>query len=782
MASSMISEEHIDALSLSIKELTELAQKMGIGMSAHELIRLQKEVLKRPPTVTECQLWSIQGSEHCAYKSSKKYLKELPTKAPYLIVGVGEDAAVISVAEDSQGLRYGIAMSHESHNHPSQVVPFEGAATGVGGNVRDVNCMGAEVIALSDILRFGDLYNEKTQWLNQEVVNGIASYGNALGIPNVTGNVFYHNSYQSNCLVNIVTLGIVREDKVIHSYVPDDADGYVLILVGKPTDNSGFGGASFASSNLEDSDANRGAVQEPNAFLERHLIKANLALMNRLHELGRIKDVAFKDLGAGGVGCASVELADGNGYGAEVFLDEVHQSMEGLHPSVVLCAETQERFMWAVPKDLKDLVLSHYNDTFALPEVSFGAKAKEVGRITKEPQYVVWYQGKKQVDAKASDVTAGLSEDRAVEEPDIKDEIKAKYLDDVPIKEAFLSLLAHENIASDKAIYIQYDKQVQGRTYLERGQGDAGILQPFNSDEYPLEIRKKGIALSVAQSPLKNILNPYQGGIEAVCQAIEKVSAVGCSAIAVTDCLCYGDPTIASHMWAFKEGVFGIKDACTAYPVYDLDGVSLPVVGGNVSLYNTDGTQSIAPSPMVSALAVINDVEKTISYRCEEINEPVFVLRDNRLSLAGSIYQTLYPTTDKLHPIDMNAFHNRVYFMLKAIEKGLVRAASHISFGGLAKALSHLYLASNVGFNICFNNANERALRALLFAETGGFALVVKKEKEAEFLALSKHYHSLPLLVGTTTKDDTFSVQDIFELRRDELAKICSQTLERALL
>jgi phosphoribosylformylglycinamidine synthase len=316
-------------------EITSTLAENNIVLTIDEALTIQQEMLKRPPTLTECLLWSIQSSEHCSYKSSRQYLEKLPTDNSDVILGPKEDAGIISVAKDHQGNRYGIAISHESHNHPSQIVPFEGAATGVGGNVRDVCCMGAEVIAVADSLRFGNLKNHKTHLIHDGVVSGIASYGNSLGIPNIGGDLYYHDNYNDNCLVTVTTLGIVREDQIIHSYAPKNAAGYNLILVGKATDNSGFAGASFASLELteEKKEQNRGAVQEPNAFLERHLLKSSYALFKILKEKNLINQVGFKDLGAGGIACASVELADATGYGAIINLDDIPVSMQNLHPS-----------------------------------------------------------------------------------------------------------------------------------------------------------------------------------------------------------------------------------------------------------------------------------------------------------------------------------------------------------------------------------------------------------------------------------------------------------------
>ena len=243
-------KEIVDFSGLSIEQIQDKLLDLNISITAQEALKIQNEMLGRAPSISELVLFSIQGSEHCSYKSSRQHLKQFTTEGPDVILGAKEDAGVVSVAKDDEGNRWCIVMSHESHNHPSQIVPYEGAATGVGGNVRDVMCMGAEVIGCTDSFRFGDISNNKTKWIHDGVVSGVAGYGNPLGIPNIGGDLYYNAGYNENCLVTLVTLGIVREDNIIHSYAPQDANGYDLILVGKPTDNSGFGGASFASLEL----------------------------------------------------------------------------------------------------------------------------------------------------------------------------------------------------------------------------------------------------------------------------------------------------------------------------------------------------------------------------------------------------------------------------------------------------------------------------------------------------------------------------------------------------
>ena len=411
--------ETIDFAKMNQQEIKNKLNEYRIALTVDEILKIQNEILKRPPSITECILWSIQGSEHCSYKSSRPFLEQFITKGPNVILGPSEDAGIVEIAKDHEGNKYGIVISHESHNHPSQIVPYEGAATGIGGNVRDVSCMGAKVIAIADPLRFGEIKNNKTKWIHEGVVSGIAGYGNPIGVPNIGGDVYYNKKYNDNCLVNVVTLGVLREDEIIHSKAPKNSTGYNLILIGKPTDNSGFGGASFASLELneKEKEKNKGAVQEPNAFLKRHLLKANNELFKILKEKNLINKVGFKDLGAGGIACAAVELADSAGLGAEINLDLAHRSMENLHPSVLLCSETQERFMWVVSPEITDLVLDHYNKTFDLPKVSEGAKATVIGKIKDDDQFIVKYKNQEIVHARASDITKGLLYNRNYEKP-----------------------------------------------------------------------------------------------------------------------------------------------------------------------------------------------------------------------------------------------------------------------------------------------------------------------------------------------------------------------------
>ncbi len=377
--------------------------------------------LGRPMTLTEATIFSIQLSEHCSYKSSRPFLKGFPTTGPTVLLGPSEDAGVLKVF-DYQGESYGIAVGHESHNHPSQIVPYEGAATGIGGIVRDILCMGARPVGTLDQLRFGNPENLLNRNIASGVVAGVAGYSNPLGVPNLGGDVFFDDGFNENCLVNVTALGALRHSDLIHSYVPKEAaeENWEFIIVGKPSDNSGFGGASFASGSFEEDDdleAKKAAVQEPNPFLERHLVASILDLIEKLKADGLFDKIALKDLGAGGVVCATVELAHGGGYGADINLDQLHVARDGYAPHVVACSETQERFCFACHPSLTERIIDHFQNTWELGKVAANAGASKVGTVRADGRYVVKYHGETLCDATADLITQGILYDRPYELP-----------------------------------------------------------------------------------------------------------------------------------------------------------------------------------------------------------------------------------------------------------------------------------------------------------------------------------------------------------------------------
>ena len=761
-----------DFNNMSHEETLSILKQHNIILTINEALTIQNELLQRPPSLAECVLWSIQCSEHCSYKTSRSHLKKLITDGPNVILGAKEDAGIVCIAKDDHGRRYGVAISHESHNHPSQIVPFEGAATGVGGNVRDVCCMGAEVIAIADSLRFGSINNHKTLWIHEGVISGIASYGNALGIPNIGGDVYYDAAYNDNCLVTVVSLGIVREDKIIHSYVPQHDENYDLILVGKATDNSGFAGASFASIDLkeEEKEQNRGAVQEPNAFLERHLLKATYELFKLLKEKNLLSKVAFKDLGAGGIACASVELAESGGYGAEIDLDKIPVSVNNLPPSVILCSETQERFMWAVPTDITPIILNHYNKTFELPSISELAQATVIGKIKNDKNYIVRYQGAEIVNAKAADITKGIIYNRPTK-PTSKKLTEPKLPVPQNFSETFFKLLSHENIASRIPIFETYDKQVQGRSIIEAGVADAGVLQPFNSDEYPIEIRKTGIALSTDHNPRYCKIDPYWGTINAVIEAARNIVAVGATPQAITDCLCFGNPEIPEQMHEFTMSIKGLNDACHALPLKNHPDHPLPVVAGNVSFYNESKNGAIPASPMISCLGILTNINKTLTLHFKQTDSLVIMIGERKNECGGSAYYSLFNELGaNLPKPNLKTIAAEINVIIDAINDNLLLAAHDISDGGIAIALAKMSFENEIGVNVNIKGSLPNNIK--LFSETGGFALEITKEKLTLFEKLCKRY-KIPLeIIGQTTNDKRIKLQSCIDISIDK-AKEC---------
>ena len=743
-------KEIIDFTGLSDVDIKAKLIEFNIPLTTEEALKIQNDMLGRAPSLAELILFSIQGSEHCSYKSSRNHLKQFTTEGPDVVLGAKEDAGVVAVATDNNGHRWCIVMSHESHNHPSQIVPYEGAATGVGGNVRDVLCMGAEVIACTDSFRFGDIKNNKTKWIHDGVVAGIAGYGNPLGIPNIGGDLYYHEGYNENCLVTLVTLGIVREDHIIHSYAPKDADGYDLILIGKPTDNSGFGGASFASLELEEEkkEQNKGAVQEPNAFLERHLLKSSYALFDILKEKDLINDIGFKDLGAGGVACASVELAETSGYGSEVWMDKIHIGMDGLHPSIYLCSETQERFMWVCSPELTPFILEHYNKVFDLPGVSDGAQASVVGKIRNNGQYIVHNGDVEIVNAPAAEVTEGFIYDRSYEAR--KNNFSEPNLSEPPdYNQTLLDILSHENMASREPIYEQYDKQVQGRIYTETGLADSGVMAPFNSKNYPEEIRNTGIALSTDHNPRYGLIDPYWGGINAVVEAMRNVAAVGATPHALSDCLCFGNPEKPHQMWEFVEGVRGVADACHAITLKDNPEHATPIIAGNVSFYNESKNGAIPPSPIVSCLGRIKDVNKAVPAHFQNSDSVVLMVGDRKDELGGSVYYSLFNELgSNLPKPELEEVKHQIFALTDCIDDGLVLSCHDIADGGIASALAEMTFGNSLGCNVKIES--YLSPDKILFSETGGFILEILPKNINALKSVFSNYGLDVFEIGTT--------------------------------
>ncbi len=741
----LASWDTVDISSSSDAEIKSSLEDLNIPLSIEEAKKIQFDFLGRPATLTELILFSIQGSEHSSYKSSKNHIKHFKTHGENVILGAKDDAGVVSLATDKGGNRYGLVVSHESHNHPSQIVPFEGAATGVGGNVRDVCCMGAEVVAIGDSLRFGDIKRNKTKWIHDGVVSGIAGYGNPLGIPNICGDLYFDEGYNDNCLVTVLTAGIVKEKNVIRSRSPENSAGYDLVLVGKPTDNSGFGGASFASLELEEEkeQQNKGAVQEPNAFLERHILKSTYALFEYLEKNNQIEKVGFKDLGAGGVACASIELADAAGLGAEVWVDKIHTSISNLDPHVILCSETQERFMWACPPELTNIILDHYNKDFDFPNVSVGAQASIVGKIIKDRHYTVFFEGKKLVDGPIEKINEGFVYDRPIT-PSKKPAHNDPLPIDINFSSLLLKILGHENVSSRVPIYEKYDKNVQGRVIKERGMSCAGVVAPFDSDKFPSEIKETCFSASLTHNPAIGKIDPFLVAHYSVLEGCAKTVSVGATPIAITDCLCFGNPEKAEEMWQFSESCLAIREVCDEMHFDNLN--NLPIVAGNVSFYNQSGEKSVPASPMVGCFGRVNK-GNVLDNNFISTSSTIYLVGAQHSSIGGSLScKVLNINNTTVEKVDAAIYNKMLQSILSANERGLLSSCSVVGLGGLMASISKMCFKNMVGVSV------EKISNEQLISENLALIVEVDEKNIDDFENHMKENQSSFKKIGRTNK------------------------------
>ncbi len=706
-------------------EIGQAARAAGIALAVDELRRIVAK-LERDPTIVEAHAFDAQWSEHCSYKSSRAFLSRLPTTGDGVIVGVGEDAGIVRLGEWN-GETYGIVLAHESHNHPSQVVPFEGAATGVGGIVRDVLCMGARVIAVADALRFGPLEDPHCRYVAQGVVDGIAAYGNAIGVPNIAGDAYFEEGFRDNCLVNVVALGLVKETEIIHSRAPAGAEDWDIVLVGKATDRSGFGGAAFSSLVLDDEDAeaNKGAVQVPDPFLKNVLMRATYRAFDVVRDEKVV--VGFKDLGAGGIMGCTAELVAAGGFGAIVDLDRCPTSQAHLPPAVIAVGETQERLAWVVPPHFTSRLLSIYNEEYDLPEVAEGARAAIVGSVTAATDYVLRRHGDEVMRVPIDFLTGGVRYERPYEFSAPAQSAPIAGAQPATAGESSLAalglerVLAHRDVCSRRSIYERYDSVVRGTTSIPRGEADAGVIVPVPGA--PL-----GIALSVAGNPRYGAIDPRRAAELAVCEAVRNVLAVGARPAALTDGLNFGNPEDARQFGQFVEAVDGLAGAARE--------LGLPFVSGNVSLYNQSAAGNAIPaSPIVACVGTFADLSIATTRGLKRTGSALYrfggVTTDR---LSGSVYADVSGaiSTGPLPPIAYAALRGQMPVLHAAFERGLVLAAAGIGDGGVLVALAKMAFATLGADPIGAELVGE--LGPWAFAESGG--LVFEVSDDAKFRKL----------------------------------------------
>jgi len=738
----------------------------GLALKVPEARRIA-ETLERDPTLVEAHAFDAQWSEHCSYKSSRHFLRRLPTEGPTVMQGPQEDAGIVHLGV-WQGKKYGIVIAHESHNHPSQVVPFEGAATGVGGIVRDVLCMGARVIAIADPLRFGPQDDPHCRYVAQGVIDGIAAYGNAIGVPNIAGDVYFHEGFRDNCLVNVVALGLIEETEIIHSHAPPEADGWDIVLVGKATDRSGFGGAAFSSLVLDEDDAeqNKGAVQVPDPFLKNVIMRASYRVFDILRDRGLT--VGFKDLGAGGIMGCTAEITSSGGFGAIVDLDHCPTSQDDLPPAVIAVGETQERLAWVVPPEFTPDLLAVYNEEFSLPEIARGAQAAVIGTVTAKKDYVLRHRGEEVMHVDIDFLTGGIRYDRPYEEaPAAKaaDSVAARTSLEhvVPYGLLLANALAHRDVCSRKPLFERFDSVVRGTTSIPCGYGDAGVI-------VPVEGAPLACALAVDGNPRYAVIDPAGAAEHAVCEAIRNVVAVGARPAGLTDCLNYGSPEDPRQMGEFVAGIDGIARAARE--------LGVPFVSGNVSLYNQSATGRAVPaSPIIACVGAIADISRTATMGFKRAGSDLYRVGTIPTSLGGSVVAEFAGGVElanaALPAIDYDAVRSEIAALLAAHERGLVLSAHDVSDGGTLVAITEMAFASDCRFGASLDW--DLSIPAA-FGETASF--IVETGRAAELEDVCRDHGARFERIGTTIAEPVLFGANSLHVKLRDLHRMWSAPLE----
>lgn len=687
------------------------------------------KILGRKPNLVELGIFSAMWSEHCSYKHSKPILKKFPTKGKYVLQGPGENAGIIDT-----GLDIGIAFKIESHNHPSAVEPFQGAATGVGGILRDIFTMGARPVAVLDSLRFGNLNSAKTQHLLHGVVSGIAFYGNCVGIPTVAGETVFEPCYEDNCLVNAMTVGIVDKKKIKKGIAK--GVGNSVMYIGALTGRDGIHGASFASAELnEENQKRRSSVQVADPFMEKLLLEATLELIEKNLIIG------IQDMGAAGLTSSSSEMAYRAGTGIEIDIDKVPKREQGMNAYEVMLSESQERMLLVCDKKNEKKVEKVLK--------KWGLHAEKIGRVIKEQKFIVYEKGKKVVDIPVRALTDSSYKYFPLKKQKGK---KPAYLENSTIKisdikepenpeEILKKLLSSPNISCKSNIWRQYDHMVQTNTFTLPG-----------SDSAVINIKHKNLMLAMSTDGNGRYvyLDPFKGGMIAVAEAARNVSMSGAVPVAFTNCLNFGNPEDPEVFWQFEKAVEGM--ACAAKVL------KTPVISGNVSFYNESVKEAIYPTPVVGMVGYIKGEKKNYTKQYFQSDGDIIVLLGNTKEEIGAseyLKEIHGLVKGPVPDIDLKKEIGLQKTCIEGIRKGIIKSAHDISKGGFAVALAEscisarLFGAKPIGAYIELQS--DIRIDALLFGETQSRAIVtVKKDKVIELKKIALKNKILATEIGKT--------------------------------
>ncbi|MFY9174537.1 MAG: phosphoribosylformylglycinamidine synthase subunit PurL [Peptococcia bacterium] len=679
-----------------------LWREMGLSDSEYQLI---KEIMGREPNETELGLFSVMWSEHCSYKNSKSVLKNFPISGPRVIQGPGENAGVVDIG-DGQALVFKM----ESHNHPSAIEPYQGAATGAGGIIRDIFTMGARPIALLNSMRFGSLQSKKSRYLFNGAVSGIAGYGNSIGIPTVGGEVYFHSSYEDNCLVNAMCIGLLDQKDLAKGLAA--GPGNPVMAVGAKTGRDGIHGATFASVDLDETtEEQRSPVQAGDPFMEKLLLEACLELIKTGYVVG------MQDMGAAGLTSSSVEMASRAGTGIEMDVALVPQREEGMTPYEILLSESQER-MLVVPQKGKE---EEVKAIFA----KWGLEAVVIGKVTDDGYMTIKENGEivAHVPAKALTDMCPMYEPEAAEPKYLAgaqsyDLSNLTELDDY--SQVLLSMLGSPNIASREWVYRQFDSTVGLNTVVGPG-SDAAVLR--------IKGTNKGFAATADCNSLYVYLDPYRGGQIAVAEAARNLVCSGAEPIAVTDCLNFGSPEKPEIFWQLKEAVAGLAEACRE--------LETPVIGGNVSLYNETKGEAVYPTPVVGMVGLLEDISQVTTLDFKEEGDIIILLGQTKDELGGTVYLSQIHGLEAGRPpeIDLKLEKAVQSTTLALIKEGLVASAHDCSEGGLAVALAESCIAGHIGADVILQD-DLRASSAL-FAESQS-RIIISTPKDKYDTVLSR--------------------------------------------
>lgn len=732
----------------------ELAKDHGLTEEEFEMI---KDYLGRTPSFTELGVYSVMWSEHCSYKNSILEIKKLPNEGPQMLVGAGEENAGLVDIGDGLGCVFKV----ESHNHPSAIEPYEGAATGVGGIHRDIFTMGARPIASLNSLRFGDLDTPRVRFLLDGVVRGISDYGNSFGVPTVGGEIYFDEKYEGNPLVNAMSVGIVDEDKTASAIA--EGIGNPVIIVGSETGRDGIHGATFASEEIsEESEDKRPSVQVGDPFSEKLLLEATLEVIDN----GGI--VGVQDMGAAGISCSSSEMTAKGGVGMRLDLDKVPAREEGMTAYELLLSESQER-MLVVAEDGREQELIDIYEKWDLNAVVIG-EVVEGENVT----YMKGGEVKGDIPADSLVLGGGAPQyERETKKPAYLEETQSFNTDslDHPSdhNEILKELLAAPDIASKEWVFEQYDTTVRTNTVNGPGASDSGLVRIKGTD--------KGLAVKTDCNGRYVYLNPRKGGKIAVAEAARNVVCSGAKPMAITNCLNFGNPYKPEVYWTFKEALGGISEACEV--------LKTPVTGGNVSFYNENPEMAVFPTPVIGMLGLVEDLENDrMTPEFKEESDIIYYVGAERSGLGGSEYlHTIHEQTAGDAPeIDLDFESKLQDGMLTAIRQNLINAVHDVSDGGLAITLAEMAIFSDKGASVSVDELGSNKHEVLYSEAQSG---VVVTCNEANQQAVEKHFsdQDIPFveLGKVGSGNDNFEIDDSVSISHKKMADIYKSVIESSM-